>query len=190
MKPAPLLLAVCLLFISATAQAHTGYETSGWLTGLAHPFSGLDHLLAMLAIGLWAGQQEKKFLWQLPVTFMLALSAGACASLFIPLLPLIEPGIAASVLALGLLISANRRVPWHFSLCLTITFGVFHGYAHGSEMPGAAAPAAYVLGFLCATAALHFTGIAFSRSLHARYMNVVQATGIGIAACGAWMLAN
>lgn len=189
MKPA-LLLAFCLLFVSVTAQAHTGYETSGWLTGLAHPFSGMDHLLAMLAIGLWAGQQEGKALWQLPAIFMTALFAGACTGLLVPGLTLIEPGIAASVLALGLLISANRRVPWHFCICLTITFGAFHGYAHGSEIPGPAAPAAYALGFLCATAALHLSGVAFSRSLHGRHMNVVQATGIGIAACGAWMLAS
>lgn len=183
------LTTLLLLIASTAASAHTGHAVSGFASGLAHPFSGMDHLLAMLAVGLWAGQMGGQRIWQLPATFMAMLAAGALVGMTVPDLPLIESGIAASVLVLGLLIAAPTRLALPLSFALTAAFGLFHGYAHGSEMPIAAAPLAYATGFLLATAALHLGGIATGSTLRERYTRWMQTLGFGIATCGAWMLA-
>ena len=183
------LTALALLLVTTTASAHTGHGASGFGTGLAHPFSGMDHLLAMIAVGLWAGQLGSQRIWQLPVTFMVMLAGGAFIGMVVPSLTLIESGIAASVLILGLLITSPTRLALPISFTLTAAFGLFHGYAHGSEMPSAAAPLAYAAGFLLATAALHLSGIAAGSVLREHYTRWVQTLGFAIATCGAWMLA-
>ncbi|MFH2134505.1 MAG: HupE/UreJ family protein [Pseudomonadota bacterium] len=177
-----------LLLVSTAASAHTGHGSSGFGTGLAHPFSGMDHLLAMLAVGLWAGQLGGQRLWQLPATFMAMLAAGAFIGMSIPSLTLIEPSIAASVLILGLLIASPTKLALPISFALTSAFGIFHGYAHGAEMPSAAAPLAYAAGFLLSTASLHVSGIVMSNALRERFARLVQVLGMSIAAMGAWML--
>jgi urease accessory protein len=184
------LIAFALLFISTAASAHTGHGSSGFSTGLMHPFSGMDHLLAMLAVGLWAGQLGGQRIWQLPATFMAMLAGGAFIGMMIPSLTLIEPGIAASVLILGLLIASPSKLALPVSFALTAAFGLFHGYAHGSEMPSAAAPLTYAAGFLLATASLHVSGIVMGSALRERFSRVVQVLGMSIAAMGAWMLAT
>ncbi|MBA3023565.1 MAG: HupE/UreJ family protein [Gammaproteobacteria bacterium] len=182
------LITLALLFINTAASAHTGHDSSGFTTGLVHPFSGMDHLLAMLAVGLWAGQLGGQRIWQLPATFMAMLVGGAFVPMWVPSLTLIEPGIAASVLILGLLIASPTKLAIPISFALTAAFGLFHGYAHGSEMPSAAAPLAYAAGFLLATASLHVSGIVIGSALRERFTRLVQVVGMSIAAMGAWML--
>ncbi|MFH2140616.1 MAG: HupE/UreJ family protein [Pseudomonadota bacterium] len=182
------LITLALLSISTAASAHTGHGSSGFDTGLAHPFSGMDHLLAMLAVGLWAGQLGGQRVWQLPAAFMAMLAGGAFIGMVVPSLTLIEPGIAASVLILGLLIASPTKLALPVSFALTAAFGIFHGYAHGAEMPSAAAPLAYAAGFLLSTASLHVSGIVMGSTLRERFTRLVQILGMSIAAMGAWML--
>jgi urease accessory protein len=189
------LTAALLLGASSAAFAHPGHNVAGLATGLMHPFSGLDHLLAMLAVGLWAAQGNTKKrsgrrVWLLPATFMTMLAVGASITLFYQSLPLVETGIATSVLALGLLIALSLRLPVMLSVAVTALFGLMHGYAHGLELPDSAAPSAYALGFLAATAMLHLTGITAGILTRNRYAFLAKSLGIVIAASGAWMLAT
>lgn len=182
------LITLALLSLSSSALAHPGHPYGGIGSGLLHPFSGLDHLLAMVAVGLWAAQGGTRRVWMLPATFMVLFAAGAVASLLLPNLPLIETGIAASVLVLGLIIALAVKVPTALSITLTAAFGFVHGYAHGIEMPGSAAPALYALGFLAATAALHFSGATLGLLARERFARWTQAGGAMIALTGMWML--
>jgi urease accessory protein len=184
------LTAIFLLGASSAAFAHPGHNVSGLAAGLMHPFSGLDHLLAMVAVGLWAAQGGGRKVWLLPATFMTMLVVGAGTALFYPSLPLIEAGIATSVLALGLLIALSLRLPVMLSVAVTALFGLMHGYVHGLELPESAAPSAYALGFLAATATLHLTGIAVGILTRNRFAFLAKSLGIAIAASGAWMLAT
>lgn len=184
------LIIFALLGLSSSAYAHTGHSVSGIGSGLLHPFSGMDHLLAMVAIGLWAGQRGMHQVWLLPAVFMSLLAAGAGVALLFPALPMIETGIAASVLVLGLIIALSLSVPAVLSIVLAAAFGFVHGYAHGLEMPGTAAPTLYALGFLAATAALHFSGATLGLVTRARYTAWSQAAGAAIALSGAWILSQ
>lgn len=179
------LLSTLLLSASGTALAHPGHDLSGFSAGLLHPFTGMDHLLAMLAVGLWAAQMGGRKIWLLPVTFLSMLVGGAGLALADLNLPLVEPGIAASVLALGLLIALSLRLPTLLSVAITAVFGLLHGYAHGLEMPDSAAPLLYALGFLSATAVLHLGGVGMGVASRARF---IQALGLVIAVSGAYML--
>lgn len=184
MKHSQLIALAALCLFAGTASAHTGNHATGFAGGLAHPFLGLDHLLAMVAIGLWAGQQGGRALWAVPAAFVGAMVAGGALALSGVSLPLVETGIAASVLVLGLLIATRRQGSVVAGMSLAAGFALFHGYAHGLEMPQAASPALYALGFVLATVFLHGVGIAGSRV--GRY--AMQAAGVGIAASGLAML--
>ena len=189
------LITIFLLATSSAAFAHPGHNVTGLAAGLMHPFSGFDHLLAMVAVGLWAAQGNTKKrggpkVWLLPATFMAMLAAGAGIAMQWQSLPLIEPGIAASVLALGLLIALSLRLPVTLSVAVTALFGLMHGYAHGLELPESAAPAGYALGFLAATAFLHLTGVTAGILTRTRFAFLARSLGIAIAASGAWMLAT
>jgi urease accessory protein len=177
-----------LLGLSSSAFAHPGHAYGGIGSGLLHPFSGMDHLLAMLAVGLWAAQRGTSKVWLLPAVFMSLLAAGAGIALLAPGLPLIETGIAASVLVLGLIIALAAKVPTAHSIALTAAFGFVHGYAHGLEMPATAAPALYALGFLSATAILHVSGISLGLATRGQFARWIQASGALIALSGIWML--
>jgi len=177
-----------LLGSSSTACAHTGHDASGLAAGLLHPFSGIDHLLAMLAVGLWAAHSGMRKLWQLPATFMLLLVIGAVAAQLLPSLPLIETGIAVSVLVLGLITALSLKLPAALGIALTAVFGFVHGYAHGAEMPGTAEPVLYALGFLAATAALHFSGVTLGLATRGRLAHWSRVMGAAIALTGVWML--
>lgn len=179
-----IVLAAALLGASGAALAHPGHGVSGFAAGLAHPFTGMDHLLAMVAVGIWAAQSGGRRVWLLPATFMTLLLAGAGVALQWQSLPLVEAGIAASVLALGLLVSLSMRLPAALSVGVTAVFGFLHGYAHGLELPASAHPATYALGFLAATAFLHLSGIGVSK----RHAVLAKTLGLGIAACGGYML--
>jgi urease accessory protein len=186
MKAAVMLL---LLTTGSAAFAHTGHGVSGLAAGLAHPFLGLDHLLAMIAVGLWAAQGSGQRVWLLPAAFMAMLAAGgALAMLWQQTLPLIETAIALSVLALGMLIALTLKFSTAACMAITALFGLLHGYAHGLELPGSAAPAAYTLGFLIATAALHMAGLAAGVVTRERHVLFAKIAGGFIAMSGASLL--
>jgi urease accessory protein len=184
------LSAIFLLISSGAAFAHPGHDVSGFAAGLMHPFSGLDHLLAMVAVGLWAAQGGGRKVWVLPATFMAMLAVGAGVAMQWQSLPMVETGIAVSVLALGLLVSLSMQLSATLSVAITALFGLLHGYAHGLELPESAAPAAYALGFLIATASLHLGGIAAGVATRHRYTLLSRLLGGAIAICGAFLLGS
>lgn len=190
------LTAVFLLVASSTAFAHPGHNISGFAAGLMHPLSGLDHLLAMVAVGLWAAQSSRysqsggSKVWLLPATFMTTLAVGSGIAMQWQSLPLVESGIAASVLALGLLIALSLQLPIMLSVVITALFGLLHGYAHGLELPRSAAPVEYALGFLAATATLHLSGIAAGLAMRQHHALLSRLLGSAIAVSGAYLLAS
>jgi urease accessory protein len=189
------LITIFLLTASSAAFAHPGHDVSGFTAGLMHPFSGMDHLLAMVAVGLWAaqgntGKNGRRKVWLLPATFMTMLAVGAGIAMQWQSLPLVEAGIATSVLALGLLIALAMQLPASLSIAVTGLFGLLHGYAHGLELPASAAPAEYALGFLAATASLHLGGIAAGVATRDRYASLAKMLGVAIAAGGVYLLAS
>ena len=153
-------LASLLALLAQPALAHTQQEqAAGFLTGLAHPVSGLDHVLAMIAVGLWGAQLGAPALWLLPVTFPLVMAFGGFLGLLGIPLPGVEIGIALSALALGLAVATAWRPPLAVAAVLVAVFAVFHGHAHGTELPERQSGLAYSIGFVVATGLLHLTGI-------------------------------
>ncbi len=184
------LIAFVLLGMGGVAHAHTnGLPHMDFAAGLGHPFSGLDHILAMVAVGLWATQLGGRALWQVPLTFVLTMAAGGALGFMGTPLPYVELGIAGSVLVLGGLVAFNSRLPLAASMGLVGVFAIFHGYAHGAEMAAEASAFWYSLGFMLATIALHGIGIgaglAAGRGIPAR---LVRLSGAAIAASGLVML--
>ncbi|HYA37278.1 MAG TPA: HupE/UreJ family protein [Candidatus Methylomirabilis sp.] len=186
-----ILTALAALLAANAAQAHIiSAQGAGFAAGFAHPFSGLDHLLAMVAVGLWAAQLGGRARWIVPLAFMGAMAAGAALALAGVQLPAVESGIASSVMMLGLLIALAARLPTLTSAILVGAFAVFHGHAHGTELPQAASEALYGAGFLLATGLLHATGLGLGALMHRRLKPVwLRALGGGIAAIGAAMWA-
>jgi len=187
---AKILAALFLVTTSGAALAHPGHSVTGFAAGLMHPFSGLDHLLAMVAVGLWAAQGNRQKIWLLPATFMTLLAAGAAIATQWTTLPLLETGIAVSVLALGLVVALSLQLPAWLSIAITALFGLLHGYAHGLELPQSAAPAEYAMGFLAATASLHLAGIAAGIASRRRAALLSRILGSAIAVTGAYLLAS
>jgi urease accessory protein len=179
------LLAIVVLVLASPADAHIiDASGAGWTQGFSHPFSGLDHILAMVAVGIWAAQTGRPALWVLPVVFLLAMAGGGLLGVAGVPVPGIEAGIAASVLGLGLLIAFQVKSPIALSIALVTLFALFHGHAHGTELPQAASPVLYGLGFVLATAILHLIGL--SMGLVMRLPKGMPAIRIGgaIAAAG------
>ncbi len=159
-----LVLALSLALLPTAAFAHGLDATGGGLVaGFVHPFLGLDHLLAMVAVGLWAAQQGGRAIWLVPLSFMGAMMLGGVASLAGIAVPAVEPGTLGSVLILGAVVALGPRLPVQLPMLVVGIFALAHGYAHGTEMPEAAHPALYALGFLAATGALHALGVAAGR---------------------------
>ncbi len=148
-----------LFAVAAPAWAHPGHDAYGasFTSGLLHPFGGLDHLLAMLAVGLWAAQQGQRALYAVPGAFVAAMAAGFGLGLAGGTLPFSETGIALSVLALGLAVALAFRPPLALAMLATAGFALFHGYAHALEMSGGAV--GYGAGMLLGTALLHGLGL-------------------------------
>jgi urease accessory protein len=142
------------------ALAHVeGGAAGGFLSGLAHPVSGLDHVLAMVAVGLWGAQLGPPAIWLLPVTFPIMMAVGGLLGLLGIGLPAVELGIAVSAVVLGALILGAVRLPLPAALAIVGFFAVFHGYAHGAEMAPGQSAILYSLGFVIATGLLHALGI-------------------------------
>jgi urease accessory protein len=153
--------AVMGLALTAPALAHTGVgaHSHGFAAGFLHPLMGLDHMLAMLGVGVWAAQLGKRATWLVPAAFVAVMIAGAGLALAGAPLPMVEVGIAGSVLMIGALIAFGARMPVGLAMGLVGLFALFHGHAHGTELPGFAHPAAYGAGFVAATALLHVAGV-------------------------------
>lgn len=184
------LYALALFLSPAVAFAHAGHDHSGLMAGVAHPVTGLDHLLAMLAVGLWAAQQQDAARWALPVTFVGTMLLGGVLGFSGVEIPLMETGIAGSVLAFGLLVAVAARLPMAVSLGLTAVFALTHGVAHGLELPELSSPWGYAAGFVAATAALHTIGYALVRFLPQAAAPLVRIAGAAGAGVGVWLLAN
>jgi urease accessory protein len=175
---------LCLVFVPDLAYAHTGVAGGG-LHGMLHPVTGLDHLCAMIAVGIWAAQTGGRTTWILPATFVSIMALGGWLGMAGIPLPYLEGGIAASLFVLGVMIAAAIRLPVYVSMALVGGFALLHGYAHGVEMPQNAAGLNYALGFMFSTIVLHLTGIGLAFSLdktgHKPY---VRMAGVAIAALG------
>lgn len=163
----PLALAAPLAVLAAVlaagpAAAHGGLgQGSGFAAGFLHPMLGADHVVAMVAVGLWGAVLGRPALWLLPVIFPLVMAAGGAAGVLGLPLPAVEAGIAASAIVLGAMVALALRPPLWVAGLLVGVFAVFHGHAHGTELPAAADPAAFAMGFVIATGILHLIGIAF-----------------------------
>lgn len=184
-----ILIATTLLLSPALAFAHPGHDHAGVMSGLAHPLFGIDHLLAMLAVGLWAAQQRGAARWALPLTFVATMLFGGLLGFAGIEMSLMETGIAGSVLALGLLVALAVRPPVAIAAGLTALFAASHGVAHGLELPALSSPWGYAAGFVAATAALHAAGYAVARSLPQAAAPLVRIAGVASALTGAWLLA-
>jgi len=164
--------AVLGLLVAWGAEAHPLHDAGGWVAGFAHPFLGWDHLLAMIAVGLWAAQLGGRALWILPATFVSVMVCGALLAVAGLALPHVESGIAASLLALGLLVAFAARLPLAVGAALVGAFALFHGHAHGSELPAMTSAWAFGAGFVVATALLHLVGIGIGRSARAQAVRI------------------
>jgi urease accessory protein len=187
-----LTLAASLALLAGPALAHTGHgDANGFLHGLEHPVFGTDHLLAMLAVGLWSGFVLPHRFWVGAAAFMGAMVLGAGASWAGIAYPAVETVIVASVVVFGLLTLVARRgqAGWitGASLAAIAVFASAHGHAHATEAAGNAF--AYLAGFLISTAALHLAGLGIARAVAARPV-VQRAMGAGIALSGLWLMAG
>jgi urease accessory protein len=154
------LAAMLMLIPPAPALAHTGSGIAvGLHSGFLHPISGLDHLVAMVAVGLWGAQLGNPAIWTLPITFPLVMALGGVLGVVGVQLPLAEEIVALSGIALGALVALRIRPPLWIAMLVVGVFAVFHGYGHGRELPQAADPLAYGVGFVTATGMLHLCGI-------------------------------
>ena len=174
------------LFVPFAAAHHLGAHGAGFASGVAHPLAGLDHILAMIAVGLWAAQLGGRAYWSVPLAFVGMMVLGAVVAAAGLALPAVESGIAASVLILGLLIAFSARMAIPLGMVLVGVFALFHGHAHGTELPQVASAASYGLGMLLATISLHATGLG-AGILFQRAAVLLRIGGAMIAAAGAMM---
>jgi urease accessory protein len=181
---------VAALLGSSAAAAHTGTGLAGGLVaGAMHPLTGFDHLLAMVSVGLWGAFLGPPLVRVLPVVFPGMMVGGAVIGMFGLPLPPVELGIALSVLVLGACIALHFEAPVWLAVVIVATFAVFHGYAHGKELPSAADPLGYSAGFVLATGLLHVAGIGVGL-LDARPGGTVaiRSAGVLISGMGVWFL--
>jgi urease accessory protein len=179
-------MGIAMVLLSQGAEAHTGGGIAGgFWSGVLHPITGWDHVIAMVAVGLWGAFLGRPAIWVLPVVFPLVMAfGGALGVLGIPL-PHVETGIALSAVVLGLMVATAACLPIIWAGLIVGIFAIFHGHAHGTELPGAANPFAYALGFVVATGCLHVLGILFgtlSQWNAGRF--AVRAGGMTIAVAG------
>lgn len=185
-------LTVVGLIAAPAVQAHPQlFHASGFVHGLLHPWTGADHWLAMIAVGLWAAQLGGAACWRVPLSFMACMAAGAALAISGISLPYVEAGIAASVLVLGLAIVSGLRVGPTVGMALVGVFALFHGHAHGSEIAANLPALEYGLGFLASTAMLLGIGIASGILLRRTLPDgILRLTGAIVLGGGAWLIAT
>lgn len=179
-----LAIAITITLAPAMAMAHAGHDGhSGFLAGLGHPVGGLDHVLAMVAVGLWAAVTGGRALWALPLAFVAGMLSGGLMGFAGLPLPGVEPMIMASIVILGVLAALAAQIPVALAAALCAVFGLFHGHAHGAEGPETGM-VAYAAGFVISTAALHLAGITAGIGLM-RAAGRLPARGLGAGAAAA-----
>ncbi len=156
-------LFLSILFLGASTSAALAHgqagEATGFGIGFGHPLGGLDHVLAMVAVGLFAATLGGRALWAVPLTFLAVMAVGGALGMAGVSLPFVETGIALSIIVLGLVVALRWQAPLALAMMLVGGLALFHGHAHGTEMPTTAAGASYALGFLLGTALLHLAGL-------------------------------
>lgn len=187
-----LTLGVLLLAATASAQAHSeGGEAGGLISGFTHPLFGADHIVAMVAVGLWGAFLGAPAVWLLPVIFPTVMAFGGALGVMGVPLPAIETGIALSGIVLGLMVLLATKPPIWVAAVLVGIFAIFHGHAHGTELPTSANPMTYSIGFVISTGLLHLSGIALG--LLTRFpwgIPLVRGCGGVIACVGLGFLLN
>jgi urease accessory protein len=178
------------LALPGAAPAHEQVGVAGGLTsGFLHPLTGLDHLVAMVAVGIWGAQLGAPAIWVLPITFPLVMAFGGVLGVLGIPLPMSEVVIAMSALVLGAAVAARVRLPFAAAAVVVAVFAIFHGHAHGAELPSAANPLAYGVGFVVATGLLHLCGIAIGTLTRSPIGGrLIQGVGVAIAGLGCYFL--
>ncbi len=185
-----LVLSSLIVLLPASAYAHPVIgRGAGFLNGFVHPLGGLEHVLVMFAVGLWAYQIGGKALWAVPAAFVTVMLLGCFLGIMGLYIPFVEGGIITSLLVLGLLIAAAARLPLAAGMAIVAVFALFHGHAHGTEMPFSVSGLSYGAGFAVATALLHTSGIVsgafFNKRLGAL---LIRYSGAAIAAAGVYLV--
>jgi len=184
------LIAAGLFLLPVAAWAHPSltHHVDGFVAGVSHPLTGLDHLLAMLSVGLWASQKGGRAMWIWPAAFVSAMVAGGIMGMAGIGLPLVEPAIIASLLILGLAIAATLMLPTAAGVALIALFGLFHGNAHGLEAPLGGA-GLYALGFILSTVTLHVIGLVLGLSAQRMQRPVLVRAGAALIAATGLVMA-
>jgi urease accessory protein len=188
----PLHPVLALLCACASGVAHAHSQeglAGGFVSGVLHPVLGFDHLVAMVAVGLWGAQLGRPAVWALPITFPTVMALGGLLGVLRVPLPMVEVGVAGSAIALGMLVATCARLSLPVAASIVAVFAIFHGHAHGAELPAAANPLAYGVGFVLATGLLHLAGILIGTLVHRPPgALLVRACGCGVALVGGWFL--
>lgn len=185
-----LLIALLLVVLPDTASAHSAEGTvGGFVSGFRHPLSGLDHIVAMVAVGLWGAFLGRRAMWTLPVVFPVVMAfGGALGVLGVPI-PHVETGIALSGIVLGLMVTFAAKPPIWIASVIVGFFAIFHGHAHGTELPAAANAMTFAAGFVISTGLLHLGGISLGMLAHWPWGRItVRAGGVAIALVGCGFL--
>ena len=193
MKRAVATFVVLLVFAPVVALAHTGHDdASGLAHGFVHPISGIDHVLAMVAVGLLAAQYGGRALWLVPLSFVAAMAIAGVIGMAGIVIPVVEVGIGVSVVVLGLAIAFQLRPPTFVAMAVVGFFALFHGYAHGAELPDGITGLSFALGFLLATALLHGTGVGLGLLMQRQTSSrrLLQVGGGAMALVGIAVLAS
>ncbi|MBK1698167.1 HupE/UreJ family protein [Rhodovibrio salinarum] len=188
-----LLAFLATVLTASSATAHTGaMTTGGFTTGFLHPIGGLDHVLAMVTVGLLAFHMGGRATWAVPASFVGMMVVGGVLGAAAITLPLVELAIVLSVVVLGAIVASGRALPSILAIAVVGVFAVFHGHAHGAEMPVAASGITYGLGFVLATALLHGAGLLAGYAL-ARFdsgAKLMRVTGAAASCAGLLLLAG
>jgi urease accessory protein len=189
--PVAALVSALVLLLPSAAAAHAGSGdlAGGFVAGFLHPLLGLDHLSAMVAVGIWGAQLGAPAIWMLPIAFPLVMTIGAAVGIAVPTVAGAEIGVAASAIVLGGAIAATWRPPLAVAAVAVGFFAMCHGYTHGTQLPASASALAFSIGFLVATGGLHGLGILLGGVLRWPWGNdVLRLGGALIATVGIWVL--
>jgi urease accessory protein len=185
-----LVLAAAALLAPEAAFAHPGLgHAAGFAHGFAHPLGGLDHVLAMVAVGMFAANLGGRALWAVPLSFVALMAVGGALGVAQIGIPYVETGIALSVVILGLVVALQAQWPVAAAMALVGVFALFHGHSHGTEMPLDVSGATYAAGFMLATALLHMAGIGLGIGM-SQWRRAAQLSGAGLALVGIGLLAG
>ncbi len=184
-------LSAAFALVSTAASAHVGvHDANSFVAGLAHPLSGLDHMAVMVAVGLWAALKGGRALWAWPAAFVGVMLLGGALGMMQVAMPFVEPGILASVVVLGLLVAVAADLPVGLGAAVIGLFALFHGHAHGAEVPGTDGGLLYMAGFAATTALLHGIGIAAGVGLGQRFRSFARVGGLACVALGVGLAAG